>query len=78
MRIMEKKKIMLQAPEEVKEFVNAAEKCDFDIDVIYNRIIVDAKSFLGVLSLISNPLMVSCQGEDAGFERVCKKFASQR
>ncbi len=75
---MEKTKIMLQEPEEVKEFVNAAEKCDFDIDVIYNRIIVDAKSFLGVLSLISNPIMVSCHGEDAGFERICQKFMSQR
>ena len=31
---MEKTKIMLQEPEEVKEFVNAAGRCDFDIDVI--------------------------------------------
>lgn len=73
---MEKTKIKLQAPEEVKEFVSAAEKCDFDIDVIYNRIIVDAKSFLGVLSLISNPVQVACHGTDPRFETVCKKFAN--
>lgn len=73
---MEKTKIMLHAPEEVKEFVNAAEKCDFDIDVIYNRIIVDAKSFLGVLSLLSNPVMVACHGEDDTFKQVCHKFVA--
>ncbi len=73
--MMEDKVIRLQAPEDVKEFVSAAEKCDFDIDVKYNRIIVDAKSFLGVLSLISNPLTVACQGYDSTFENTVKKFA---
>ena len=29
----------------------SAGKCDFDIDVFYNRIIIDAKSILGVLSM---------------------------
>ena len=48
---MLEKKIKLTEYEEVKEFVHAAEKCDFDIDVFYNRIIIDAKSMLGVLSL---------------------------
>ena len=43
--------IELHNPDEVKEFVDAASKCDFDIDVWYNRIIVDAKSLLGVLSM---------------------------
>ena len=28
--------IKLNATEEVKEFVNAASKCDFDIDIFYN------------------------------------------
>ncbi len=39
------KKIKLTELEEVKEFVNAAGNCDFDIDVSYNsnRIIIDAK-----------------------------------
>ena len=39
---MLEKKIKLTEYEEVKEFVHAAEKCDFDIDVFYNRIIIDA------------------------------------
>ena len=40
-------------PEEVKEFVAAATKCDFDIDVTYNRVVIDAKSILGVLGLVN-------------------------
>ena len=34
-----------------QEFVSAASRCNFDIDVFYNRIIIDAKSILGLLSL---------------------------
>ena len=32
------KQIKLNAKEDVQEFVRAAGKCDFDIDVFYNRI----------------------------------------
>jgi hypothetical protein len=75
MIVMETKQIKLQAPEEVKDFVNAAEKCNFDIDVIYNRIIIDAKSFLGVLSLdLSKTLNVACRGYDPHFEGILKKY----
>ena len=38
-------------PEDVKHFVDVASKCDFDIDICYNRYVVDAKSFLGVYGL---------------------------
>ena len=54
--MMCQKQIKLNATEEVKEFVKAAGKCDFDIDVIYNRIIIDAKSILGVLSMDHNTI----------------------
>lgn len=40
---MSERKIKLTALQDVKEFVNAAEQCDFDIDVFYNRVIIDAK-----------------------------------
>ena len=39
-------------PEDVKHFVDVASKCDFDIDICYNRYVVDAKSFLGVYGLV--------------------------
>ena len=41
---MNEKKIKLMATEEVQEFVKAAGDCDFDIDILYQRMIVDAKS----------------------------------
>ena len=36
--------------ETVQDFVSVASKCDFDVDLGYNRIVVDAKSIMGVLS----------------------------
>ena len=72
---MSEKKIQLQNVEEVKEFVSAAEKCEFDIDVKYNRIIVDAKSFLGVLGLCPNRVAVVSHGEDEAVgERLAQGF----
>ena len=38
-------------PEDVKHFVDVASKCDFDIDICYNRVIVDAKSIMAIFSL---------------------------
>ncbi|MBE5930881.1 MAG: HPr family phosphocarrier protein [Lachnospiraceae bacterium] len=67
--------IRLNSPEAVQEFVNAAVKCNFDIDAKHNRVIVDAKSFLGVLGLSVNPISVYTHGEDAAFEETLEKFA---
>ena len=48
---MTQSKIKLNAAEDVQEFVKAASKCDFDIDIYYNRFLIDAKSILGILSM---------------------------
>ncbi len=72
---MKSTKIRLNSPEAVQEFVTAAEKCNFDVDAKYNRIIVDAKSFLGVLGLSVNPISVYAHGEDVAFEKTLQKFA---
>ena len=48
---MKEKNIKLLNVDEVKQFVSAAIQCDFDVDVYYNRVIIDAKSILGVFSL---------------------------
>lgn len=67
--IMTEKKIKLNATNEVQEFVKAASECNFDINLHYQRAIVDAKSFLGVLSLgLSKILTVSYGGNDGNFE----------
>lgn len=69
-------KIKLNATEDVKELVTAASRCDFDIDICYNRIMVDAKSILGILSMdLSRTLTVNCHGESREFDRIVQKFA---
>ena len=69
-------KIKLNATEDVKEFVDAASKCDFDIDIFYNRIIIDAKSILGILSMdLTRDLTVQCYGDSNEFYKTLKKFA---
>lgn len=73
---MSQKQIKLNAAEDVQEFVNAASRCDFDIDVFYNRILIDAKSILGVLSMdLNRVLTVKCHGESKEFNRVLQKFS---
>ena len=62
-------------PDEVSEFVAAAAKCLFDVDISYNSFIVDAKSIIGVLGLNFNQVLtVSCNGYDADFEKYLQKF----
>ncbi len=67
--MMKEKKIMLLSVEEAKRFVQEASKCPFDIDVFYNRVTIDAKSILGVLSLdLTRVLTVQMNGESQEFE----------
>ena len=51
------KKVKLSSMNDVKEFVKMACRCDFDVDVFYNRVIIDAKSILGVLSMDLNQIL---------------------
>ena len=75
--MMQEKKIKLNATEDVKEFVSGASKCDFDVDVSYNRVLIDATSILGVLSMDLNRILtVKYHGENRDFERVLAKFAT--
>ena len=72
---MIKKHIMLK-PAQVKDFVYAATKCDFDVDVYYNRYVVDAKSILGVFGLdLTQPLTVEYRGYNKNFETFLNAMA---
>ncbi len=63
-------------PDVVQHFVDVASKCDFDIDISYNRYIVDAKSFLGVYGLnFDHPLKVSYDGYNEDLEEMLKQLA---
>ena len=75
--MMTQSKIKLNAAEEVQEFVKAASKCDFDIDIYYNRFLIDAKSILGILSMdLTKVLTVDCHGENKEFERTLQEVCS--
>ena len=61
---MEDMKICLKKPDDVKEFVRAA-----------NSAVVDGKSILGVFALgLEKPLVVSCHGENREFRQSIQKF----
>ena len=66
---MKQRRIMLPGMAEARRFVEMASGCDFDIDVFYNRVVIDAKSILGVLSLdLTRILTVQYNGDNAEFE----------
>lgn len=73
---VEMTKTIQLTPDEVQHFVDVASGCDFDIDISYNRYVVDAKSFLGVYGLdFRNPLKVVYEGYDEKLEELLKKLA---
>ena len=75
--MMSEKKIRLNRIQDVREFVSTAERCDFDIDISYNRIIIDAKSIMGVLSMeLTQVLTVKYGGRDPQFENILNKYAA--
>ena len=62
--------------DDVSDFVRAAAECDFDVDVKYNRILVDAKSILGVMSMdLNHVLTVKGYGESPRFESFLQRYA---
>lgn len=70
-------RIIRMTPDEVQHFVNVTSRCDFDIDISYNRYIVDAKSFLGVYGLdFSRPLKVSYEGYSGELEEMLQRLAA--
>lgn len=72
---MIERKIRLSDTEEVRDFVKAAGKCDFEIDVCYNQAVIDAKSLLGMLYLgLCKDLTIKYWEQDRRFENVVKKY----
>lgn len=72
---MEIMKIRLSEPEDVKEFVRAARKCEFDVDISYERAMVDGKSVLGIFALgLEKELTVCCHGKNLEFNQHIEKF----
>ena len=58
--------VSLGSINDVKNFVNIVGKYDFDIDLISDRYVVDAKSIMGIFSLdLTKPIGVQLHTEDA-------------
>lgn len=76
---MKQRRILLPTIQEAKDFVAAAARCEFDVDVHYNRVVIDAKSILGVLSLdLTRVLTVEYNGEDEAFEEFLNEKAADK
>ena len=57
--------IILNSINDVKNFVNIVNTYDFDIDLISDRYVVDAKSIMGIFSLdLMNPIQLNAYAED--------------
>ncbi|MDD6638994.1 MAG: HPr family phosphocarrier protein [Lachnospiraceae bacterium] len=69
------KVIRLSDLKDVEDFVRAAGDCDFDIDVKYNRTLIDAKSLIGMIGLgFMKDIQVCYGGRNEKFERVVDKY----
>lgn len=68
--------INFHAAGDIEEFVCAADDCDFDIDVYYNKMMIDAKSILAMLAIgCHKNLVIRYGGCNERFEKVVAKFA---
>ena len=68
--------VQLTSVADIKEFVDAANRLDCDVDVICGRYLVDGKSIMG----LSAPIRVEVHGTDAqgeSFRRAIGRFVEQ-
>ena len=57
--------VIINSINDVKNFVNIVSKYDFDIDLISDRYVVDAKSIMGIFSLdLTKPIKVEVHTDD--------------
>lgn len=64
--------IALKTINDVKDFVNIANKYDFDVDLSTGRYVVDAKSIMGIFSLdLSKSIKVEVYSDD------CEDFLAE-
>ncbi len=62
-------KILLNSIEHVKSFVNIVTRFETDMEIVYGRYVIDAKSIMGIFSAdLSQPveLHIHADGEEAG------------
>ena len=68
---MKEYSIRIPDVETAKQFCRLAGECDFDIDLVYNRVVIDAKVHPGVLSMdLRKVLKVRMNGDNTNFEGI--------
>ena len=71
------KSVIKLDPGQATIFVSLANKCDFDVDISYGHVTLDAKSILGVMSIdFRHYLTVTYYGENDGLESFLKEHAA--
>ena len=73
---MKSYEIFLRTIIDVKNFVNAINDFDFDLDLVSGRYVVDAKSIMGIFSLdLSRPITLRVFSDDVDeLEKVISAF----
>ena len=57
--------IRLSTIEDVRNFVNAVTRCEYEVDLASGRYIVDAKSIMGIFSLdLMNPIHMTVHADE--------------
>lgn len=71
---MSEMKVTFKSPQEILEFVNTVSKYEFDIDMRKGRVVVDAKSLLGIMHLgLNNEMELQMHSENC--EELQEKIA---
>ena len=76
--IMNEMKLTFKTPDEIVEFVRTVSRYEFDVDVRRGRVVVDAKSLLGIMHLgLNSVLELKMHTGDAGeLETELLKYAA--
>lgn len=74
---MKEKIIKLTNINNARKFIRSADKCDFDIDIQFNHMVIDGKSLLALLNLdLSKPVRVKFAGNNKEFEGILDELAA--
>ena len=75
---MSEMKLTFKTPDEIVEFVRTVSRYEFDVDVRRGRVVVDAKSLLGIMHLgLNSVLELKMHTGDAGeLETELLKYAA--
>ena len=67
-----------KSPDDIHEYVNTVSKYEFDIDMKKGRLIVDAKSILGIMNLgLNNVIQLTMHTDDcAELQKKIAKYAA--